>query len=256
MNDNRKRSSPLKKPPLRQAGQSLQAERDKVWESIEESIVFVPILVVLTALEWWRYFSDTPPKPIPYTVVALIVIAFAWWRVRPRINLMRQINQGIQGEIHVGHCLDTLREKGFKVLHDIPGEGWNIDHVLIGTKGIFVVETKSPSKRHSKATIQYDGTKVLVNGLSPDRDPLIQAKAAAKWLQDFIERRANRKVSVRPVVIYPNWYVEGSSFGNDVWVQNDQTFLKVMDTEREKISADDVAHITDLLAEYARGDWS
>jgi hypothetical protein len=233
----------------------LQAEREEVWQGILDPLLMALFLVVLALLEWVRFIWRIPVNPWLYSGIAVVGVLYVWLRIRPRIELWRQINQGIQGEIHVGHALETLREKGFKVLHDIPGAGWNIDHVIIGPKGIFMIETKTPSKRNSGSKIKYDGTCVLVNGFSPDRDPLIQAKAAAKWLQDFIQRRANRKVQVRPVLIYPNWYIEGKSLGRDVWVENDKTFLKLMESEREKLSQDDVAHISDLLAEYARGDW-
>lgn len=255
MTGKRPKQSPLKKPPLRQAGQSLQAEREELWEGMLGWCLVVLFMWVLAGLEWWRYFSNEPPSPWLYTVLALGGLVVAWWRVRPRLQLLRHMHQGIQGEIHVGHRLETLRDKGFIVLHDVPGDGWNIDHVLIGTKGIFAIETKTPSKRHNNAKINYDGTTVLIDGFNPDRDPLIQAKAAASWLRDFLERRANRKVPVRPVLIYPNWYIDGPSLGRDVWVLNDNGFLKLMESEREKLSQDDVAHIADLLGEYARGVW-
>jgi hypothetical protein len=255
MLDVRKKKGPLKKPPLRQAGQSLKDQRETLSENIIGLLLCALVSITLAGLEWWKYVANTPPSPWPYTGIAALVLAFVIWRSIPKIRLLRQINQGILGEIHVGQSLETLREKGFKVLHDIPGDGWNIDHVAVGTRGIFAIETKTPSKGHSMATIQYDGASIKVGGFTPDRDPIVQAKAAANWLRDFIERRANRKVNVRPVIVYPNWFVEGKSLGRDVWVENDNGFLKLMDSEREKLSHDDVALITDILADYARGTW-
>jgi hypothetical protein len=40
--------------------------------------------------------------------------------------------QGREGEKAVGQYLERLRARGYQVLHDIPGENFNIDHVLIG----------------------------------------------------------------------------------------------------------------------------
>jgi Nuclease-related domain len=52
---------------------------------------------------------------------------------------------GAEGEARTGRFLEPLEAEGFRVLHDrkIPGSRANIDHIVIGPPGIFVVETKS-----------------------------------------------------------------------------------------------------------------
>jgi hypothetical protein len=52
---------------------------------------------------------------------------------------------GAQGELRTGRLLEPLEGEGFRILHDrkIPGSRANIDHIVIGPPGIFVVETKS-----------------------------------------------------------------------------------------------------------------
>jgi hypothetical protein len=51
---------------------------------------------------------------------------------------------GAGGEEHVGRVLAELEREGFRVLHDRgrPGGRDNIDHIVIGPPGVFVVETK------------------------------------------------------------------------------------------------------------------
>jgi hypothetical protein len=49
--------------------------------------------------------------------------------------------------------------------HDIVGDSFNVDHVVISAKGIYVIETKTYSKPASgAANITYDGQQLLVNG--------------------------------------------------------------------------------------------
>jgi hypothetical protein len=52
---------------------------------------------------------------------------------------------GADGEARTARFLEPLRAEGFRVLHDrrIPGSRANIDHIVIGPPGVFVVETKS-----------------------------------------------------------------------------------------------------------------
>ena len=51
---------------------------------------------------------------------------------------------GAEGEEKVVHYLNLPQDR-FHVFHDLvlPKENWNIDHVVIGTNGVFVIETKN-----------------------------------------------------------------------------------------------------------------
>jgi hypothetical protein len=65
----------------------------------------------------------------------------------------------------------------------------SLDHILIGEGGIFTLETKTRSKpAQGKPEIHYDGEKISVNGFTPDRDRVVQAKAQAQWLKGFSQR--------------------------------------------------------------------
>jgi hypothetical protein len=51
---------------------------------------------------------------------------------------------GARGEVLLGNRLDKLVERGIHVLHDrrIPGTRANIDHLVVGTRGVFVIDAK------------------------------------------------------------------------------------------------------------------
>jgi hypothetical protein len=51
--------------------------------------------------------------------------------------------RGAHAESIVGYVLEKLRRLGFEVVHDIlqPGEG-NVDHLVSGPSGVFMIETK------------------------------------------------------------------------------------------------------------------
>jgi len=53
--------------------------------------------------------------------------------------------KGAHGEETIGRSLDRLRDEGFAVLHDrsIPGSKANIDHIVIGPAGVFLVDPKN-----------------------------------------------------------------------------------------------------------------
>jgi len=68
---------------------------------------------------------------------------------------------GAEGELRTGRLLEPLTAEGFRILHDrkIPGSRANIDHIVIGPPGIFVVETKSLG-----GSLQIRGNDVFVAG--------------------------------------------------------------------------------------------
>ena len=59
---------------------------------------------------------------------------------------MESIKLGRDGERVVAEHLQQLVGAGWRVFHDIQGDGFNIDHVVIGAGGISAVETKTRSK--------------------------------------------------------------------------------------------------------------
>ena len=75
-------------------------------------------------------------------IMALALVFNALFTVPNHINSW---STGADGEVRTARFLEPLRAEGFKLLHDrrIPGSRANIDHIVIGPPGIFVVETKS-----------------------------------------------------------------------------------------------------------------
>ena len=177
------RRSPLKAPPLRNPGQSLDKEiRRLLVEDFTYYIYMAGVFVVIVLTEGIRWLNNSPPAPILYTLVAAPVIIYAGRKAFLAKRKIRNLELGREGEKAVGQYLDKLREEGYQVFHDIVADGFNLDHVLIGPSGVFAIETKTISKPSNReAVVQYDGEKVTVAGFEPDRDPVQQVKASASW---------------------------------------------------------------------------
>ena len=112
------------------------------------------------------------------TIAAVLAALFAVWRFIRLRSRFRDLRQGEEGERAVGQFLERLRETGYQVFHDVIGFNANIDHVLIGSAGIFTIETKTWSKPlRGDARVPFDGERVWVGGHEPDRNPVVQARA-------------------------------------------------------------------------------
>jgi hypothetical protein len=141
---------------------------------------------------------------------------------------------------------------GLKVLHDIPFPNGNIDHILIGPKGIYTIETKARTKSNGNDTITYDGKRLRVAGFAPDRDPITQARKQAHWLHLQIKKHTDLKLFVRPAVVFPGWYINANASNPQVWVLNENGLASFLANEKDVLSADAVDRIYSLILNVAR----
>lgn len=216
------KKSPLTAKPLRNPGQSIDEAIDNL--ITDEVLIYFLIVsgsIFLAITEWWRYFQQVPYNPILYTVVAILASSYSAYKIIRAKKQLELLKLGWDGERAVGQYLENLREDGCKVFHDLVGDNFNVDHVVISKYGIFTIETKTYSKpAQGKAVIRYDGNNITVDGYSPEKDLLVQARAEATWLKNLIKESTGKEFQIKPVIVFPGWYVENESagFNPDVWV--------------------------------------
>ena len=190
--------SPLKSKPLRLPGQSLDEQIDYVLNDRASGYLFgAGCVCFLAVMEWFGYLMHLPRMPLLFTGMALVAIGIAAWRLGAIKTQLRQLRLGRDGERCVGQFLERLREDGSQVFHDVPAEGFNLDHVVISRHGVFAIETKTWTKPWPKATIIVDGTELLMAGRKPDRNPMEQAAGAARWLEGLLAESTGKQFHVR-----------------------------------------------------------
>jgi hypothetical protein len=155
----------------------------------------------------------------------------------------------------LGRYLSDLREQGHRVYHDVIGKNFNIDHVIVSDRGIFTIETKTYSKPSSgRPTLVFDGEQITRNGNALQKDALQQAQAQAKWLHDLIQETTGRDLPVRPVVVFPGWFIEKTTGAktSPVWVLNPKALPTFLENEPRRIAAADVKLAAYHLSRYIR----
>jgi hypothetical protein len=94
----------------------------------------------------------------------LAAVAVGWGlRFRPSPDAVAW-RRGAAGERRTARLLDPLERHGWAVLHDLalPGSRANIDHLVIGPGGMFVIDSK-----HYRGRLQLDGSGRLWHGRYP-----------------------------------------------------------------------------------------
>ena len=94
----------------------------------------------------------------------------------------------------------------------------------------------------------YDGSIIRVDGQTLDRDPVIQAKAQAGDVRNLIKSVAGENLRVRPIVVFPGWFVQPISNGDtDLWVLNPKLLATRLRKEPVILSVDKVSLIAHHL---------
>ncbi len=168
-------------------------------------------------------------------------VGIAAWRLWGTKKQLQQLRLGRDSERSVGQFLERLREDSGQVFHDVPVDGFNLDHVVISTHGIFAIETKTWTKPWPKATIAADGDQLLLGGRKPDRNPMDQAAGAARWWEGLLAESTGKQFGVRGVVVFPRWWIEQRSPRGAVWVLEPKALPEFIRREPESLIASDVA---------------
>lgn len=218
-------------------------------------VVIIPLAMTLvTGLQWWL---GTPPATLFFTSLIFLVgsVVYATVRIRGARKQIARLRLGRDGEMAVAEYLESLGRNGVRALHDLIGDGFNVDHVAVTRQGVLVIETKTISKPADRdARVVFDGETVTVGGQVPDRDPITQARASARWVRDELKDALGREYAVRPVVVYPGWFVDkakGSSH-SDVWVLNPKAIESFLKNEPTVLTDQDVSQIVYFLKRFVR----
>jgi hypothetical protein len=251
-----KKKSPIKDKPLRYPGQSLDEQiHQLVNEEALPYIIGAFFMFCFAGYEWWRYFMNPQPSPITISLFAIVLAIFSAIKVRNIFRKVKAYKLGREGERVVGQYLESVRENGSRIFHDLLGDNFNIDHVIISTKGIFVIETKTyskPSKGISK--ILFDGETLNIQELGRQTKPIIQVKTAARWIKEILLETTGKEFQVKPVILFPGWYVESSIQANksEIWVLNPKALPKYIDKQCDLISHNDMMMASYHLSRFIR----
>jgi hypothetical protein len=267
----RERRKKTEKPPqseklLRPPGYSLSIRLDENADKLLDDLLASCGLSAIAGIAAWffgvLFFNHAPFLWIAVCtlVLTLFLIASGLSAIRAfrRYQAAQNIRLGLRGEQAVAEALNEAAEFGFRSFHDLPAEEtWNIDHVVVGTRGVFLIETKTYRRRGSKTAqaaheVIYSG-EFLQFPMFKTNKPIEQAKRNAKWLSNYLRNKTGEPVEVFPLVVLPGWFVKIPQKGNfGVNVVNANYLPGFLQRQTEKIELSQVRRIITALDEKCR----
>ena len=116
--------------------------------------------------------------------------------------------KGAVGEWLTAETLKALPDS-FAVINDVTQKLGNIDHVVVGPTGVYVIDVKN-----WKGTVKADGKgELLVNGNPADKPAIKSMLRAVMDFQNKLKALTEKDYFVRGVMDFPIAYVE-ADFGS------------------------------------------
>ena len=210
----------FKQDLLRIPGGSLLMRLDNLNQQINLYLVYVVILplIIYSALISYSYFqAEQPALAVIWisSIISVALIAYMAYNLVKFLSRRKGIRLAYEGELAVGQELNQLMLHGYRVYHDFPADTFNIDHIIVGPKGVFAVETHTRSKGaiskgSQEATVTYDG-RMLTFADTTDYETIEQAEQQADWLSQWLGTATEKPIAVRAIVTLPGWVVKRTS---------------------------------------------
>lgn len=199
--------------------------------------------------------------------IALAVVLYIIWKMGKLFPEVKKIRLGLEAEIACGQLLSQLMRHGWYVYHDIPSQKingkFNIDHILIGPPGVYVVETKGRSKPvlkngNKQSKILFKNNRLEFPNNKFETKPLEQALANTRHIAEWLPRASGVKFTPEPVLLFPGWYFEAKEkppfplIGNPKQIVNvlkskPQTALSPEQCEQIAYQVEQVVRLSDYV---------
>ncbi len=206
---------------LRGPGESLRKEITRIDEAfLYEFLGGILCVLFGTAVTLYYAVALKLTNYTAWTLVAFVaffISSVSAFRIHRLWKKRQSYYLGWFGERLVAEKLAPLRFSGWRIFHDVPfvsnGKHFNIDHVVVGEGGLFVIETKT--RRMGGARNGETDHEVCFDGLAlhwprqkNDESGLIQAERNAVTLAAWIEQELGFEVPATPILVIPGWSVQ------------------------------------------------
>ncbi len=231
--EKKKSRSPFGEKLLRPAGESLRLKISEIRDGmLEEGMILSICFVIPSLVLFLPQARNSPPSWLAWSAVAVVCYPVAFFRWRKLFSLrkdLRKYQLGYDGERYVAAELDSLRSKGFRIFHDFvvdwkPGgekTNFNIDHIAVGSSGIFAIETKARRKPNDQLVengrsheVRFSGESLQFAGGFESRDAVKQALKNAVTLSVWLTGSSSERITVHALIVIPGWKVIRAGKGN------------------------------------------
>lgn len=189
----------------------------------------IPLLVLPVFLVLWRFFAKKF-KSIE----------------NDRINFRK----GVMGEAVIGYILEGFPDD-YRVIHDLSTPFGNIDHVVIGPTGAYVIDAKN-----WKGVIAADGNEeLLLNGKPTQKTEIKNFSRRIMSIKEKINLLSSLDPYVQGVFAFPSAYIEAKwgTTGYVHCVKDEQLYYYIVENKK-RLDKKEIEAISQAFLALARMD--
>ncbi len=163
--------------------------------------------------------------------------------------MLETVTLGYRAECAVARGLKRLLRARpfFYLVNSVPLHRGDIDHIVVGPTGVFIIETKG-----YRGTVQLTETGLTVNGYYPDRDPLKQTRRAAAYVRSCLRRGGMAIPWVQAVLCLPYARLDRPQCAGDILVtRREHLGYLIRHWLGRPLSDQDASRVFTLLQGYA-----
>lgn len=166
----------------------------------------IAICIMLIALGFISGLLFTP-KNIWISIILIICMGFVLVILNKKIKLFEQerlsYRKGAIGETIIGLVLDGFPDS-FRVIHDLTTPFGNVDHVVIGPTGVFLIDTKN-----WRGIVSSDGNgELLVNNKPTNKPEIKNFTARIMNIKDKIRVLSGHEPYIQGIFAFPSAFLE------------------------------------------------
>jgi hypothetical protein len=238
------------------------AKGRKVWLL---SILVIAVFSIIEGLilgRWLLPAKVSPSVSIPIMLGLLAVMLWLHKWASHKMDILEKtrsaMQRGATGEIAVGFVLERLPD-AFYVINDLTTRFGNLDHVVVGSTGVFIIDTKS-----WRGIVAADGKgELLLNGKRTDKPCIRPFVGRIMGIREKVTLLASsRDVYYGPVLVFTAAKVEAKwgTTGTANCIRDDQLYDYIVDAKGgDKLDADEAERIAQAFfgpCTHGQGFWS
>ena len=241
----------------RPAGEALRIKLEELDDKLSDLAFGLVILPVLLTVGLIFLHPASIIGALVFFVYSTVSSVYYGRKSYKAICLRAKYRLGYEGERFVGEAISRLIYHAFEIYHDVPFETFNLDHVMVGPRGVFVVETKTrsmPVKENGKKEyrVQFDGKCLKWPNWKTDNESIEQAKRNAATLSVYLSPAIGKKIWVTPIVTAPGWTVELLVPCDNIYVLNTGQIYDFCSSQPERLTGEQIANICHQLDQKCR----
>jgi len=179
-------------------------------------IIALPLLLYGAYMTYLYFF----PENGHWSGVAILGAGMVGFEIN-RYFRLRNIRAGYrtarlvyQDKMVTSQALIPLMHTGYVIFHEVQYDGRTIDHVLIGPKGVFAIQTHThprlPAAEAAKNVVRYDG-RTLMFGEENEHAAIEGIEKIVEQLSEWLSEPLPEGIAVRPILALPGWTIKRTS---------------------------------------------